>query len=302
MRVVVFGASGVQGAAQINALCRAGHDPVAVSRNPKPIEVDGRKIESFAADFSDPEAIQESLKNAEIVFLNLPSTSFQPAEPVIAAARTVGTAAKQTPSTRLILFNTSMPVPDVSKNIEAQYHRRQIQDMLRDMQLPVISIQPVCFLDNLLEGWAWPPIRDHNLIRYCHKPDLDVSWISLDDVAQLMLAAMQHPELAGRNFAVGGPETVRLPELTEKLARAWNRPLKYEFQTVEDFSNKIGQAMKNRAHIDPDVLVDQMYRAYMWYNNNNGFKVDMQPVLKELPAKLTSIEEWGRRHNPFNSQ
>jgi uncharacterized protein YbjT (DUF2867 family) len=300
MRVIVFGASGVQGAAQVSALVRAGHHPVAVSRNPKPLSAEGKQIETFAAEFSNSTALGKSLKDAEIIFLNLPSTSFQPAEPTIAAARAVGEAAKKTPSIKLIVFNTSMPVPEESKNIEAQDHRREMRTILRDMGLPVISIQPVCFLDNLLEGWAWPPIRDRQTIVYCHKPTLDVSWIGLDDVAELMVAAIQRPDLAGRNFPVGGPETVRLPQLAERLSRAWGRELKVEFQTIDDFCEKIGAAMKDRANIDIDVLMDQMFRAYTWYNDapEEPFKVDMGSVLKELPAKLSSIEEWGRRHKP----
>ena len=300
MRVVVFGASGVQGSAQVAALVRAGHHPVAVSRNPKPLSVEGKDIETFAADFSDSTALQKSLQDAATIFLNLPSTSFQPAEPTIAAARAVGEAVKKTPSIRLIVFNTSMPVPDESKDIEAQDHRREMRTILRDMGLLVISIQPVCFLDNLLEGWAWPPIKDRNTVVYCHKPTLDVSWISLDDVAALMVAAIERPDLAGRNFPVGGPETVRLPQLAEKLGHAWGRDLKCDFQTIDDFCQKIGAAMRDRANIDADILMDQMFRAYTWYNDapEEPFKVDMGPVLKELPASLSTIEEWGRRHKP----
>lgn len=300
-RVTVFGASGVQGAAQVKALIKAGHHPVAVSRNPKPLEINGQNVETIAADFSDTEALDGAVRNSDAIFLNLPSTSFQPAEATIAAAKAVGEAAKKTSSVKLIVFNTSMPVPDESKNIEAQDHRRIMRDLLRDMGLPVISIQPVCFLDNLLEGWAWPPIRDRSTLVYCHKPTLDVSWISLDNLAKIMIACISRPDLAGRNFAVGGPETVRLPQLAEKLSKGWNKEIKHEFQTVEDFCEKIGAAMRERSGIDADVLVEQMYRAYRWYNDapEEPFKIDMGPVLKELPAELVGIEEWGRQHNPF---
>lgn len=300
-RVTVFGASGVQGAAQVNALVDAGHHPVAVSRNPKPLNINGKDVETYAADFTNHAALEGAVKDAEIIFLNLPSTSFQPAEPTIAAARAVGEAAKKSSSVKLIVFNTSMPVPDESKNIEAQDHRRTMRDLLRDMGLPVISVQPVCFLDNLLEGWAWPPIRDRSTLVYCHKPTLDVSWISLDNLAQIMIACISRPDLAGRNFAVGGPETVRLPQLAEKLSKGWDKEIKHEFQTVEDFCDKIGAAMRERSNIDADVLVEQMYRAYRWYNDapEEPFKIDMGPVLKELPAELAGIEDWGRKHNPF---
>lgn len=300
-RVTVFGASGVQGAAQVTALVKGGHHPIAVSRSLKPLKIDGKDVETCAADFSNSNTLESAVKDAEVIFLNLPSTSFQPAEPTIAAARAVGEVAKKTPSVKLIVFNTSMPVPDESKNIEAQDHRRIMRDLLRGMGLPLISVQPVCFLDNLLEGWAWPPIRDRSTLVYCHKPTLDVSWISLDNLAQIMIACITRPDLAGRNFAVGGPETVRLPQLAEKLSRGWNKDLKHEFQTVEDFCEKIGAAMRERSNIDADVLVEQMYRAYRWYNDapEEPFKIDMGPVLQELPAEMVGIEEWARRHNPF---
>jgi uncharacterized protein YbjT (DUF2867 family) len=74
MRVVVFGASGVQGAAQVAALTNTGHDAVAVSRNPKPLEINGRKVETVALNFDDEQGVAKVLKGADVIFVNLPST------------------------------------------------------------------------------------------------------------------------------------------------------------------------------------------------------------------------------------
>ncbi|KAM5343821.1 hypothetical protein ACJ41O_012358 [Fusarium nematophilum] len=295
-RVVVFGASGVQGAAQVAALARAGHHPVAVSRKPKPLEIDGIPIETAAADFSDEEAISRALRGAELVFLNLPSTSFQPTGPLMAGVKTIGRVASQSSTLRLIIFNTSMPVPEVKLGTKAQDDRVEIKTILRDVGVPVISLQPVVFLENLFEGWAYPPIAERQTIVYCHKPDLEVSWICHHDVAQLMMAAMDKPHLAGRDFTVGGPETVRLGELAEKLSRAWDRDLSHECQTVDGFCDKFGSAMRARSGLDVNTVVQQMHKAYTYYNEapEKPFKIDMGPVLEELPVRLTTIEEWGR--------
>lgn len=74
MRVVVFGASGVQGAAQVAALTNAGHNAVAISRNPKPLEINGRQVETAALNFDDEDAVAEVLQGADVIFVNLPST------------------------------------------------------------------------------------------------------------------------------------------------------------------------------------------------------------------------------------
>jgi len=298
MRVVVFGASGIQGAAQVAALSRAGHDAVAVSRNPEPLSIDGRSVETAAADFNDEAAITKIIDGAERVFVNLPSTSFHQAEPILSAAEAIGRIAKSS-GVRLIVFNTSMPIAETSQDIKAQEDRREMRRIFRESGVPTISIEPVCYLDNLLEGWALPPIRDRNTVVYCHKPSLRASWICHQDVAQLMMAAMQRPDLAGRDIPVGGPEMVHLTELTEKLSRAWGRKLECDNQTVADFCEKISKTMQGRG-LETDKIVSQMFKAYTYYNEapERPFEIDMGPVLKELPVKLTTIEEWGKTHRP----
>ena len=150
MRVVVFGASVVQGRHQVHALARAGHSVVAVSRNPKALVVDNKHVETFAADFGDAIAIERLLQKADRVFVNLPSTSFNQSEPILAAAKSIGEAAKKA-DVPLIIFNTSMPVPKQVQDITAQDDRREMKKLLRK-SVPTISIEPVVYLDNLLEG------------------------------------------------------------------------------------------------------------------------------------------------------
>ncbi|KAJ4364451.1 hypothetical protein N0V83_009045 [Neocucurbitaria cava] len=303
MRVVVFGASGVQGRHQVRVLARAGHSVVAISRNPQPLVVDDKyPVTTTAADFTDSAAIDSVLHGADRIFVNLPSTSFNQAGPILAAAKAIGSAAKKA-NVPLILFNTSMPVPKEKQDIKAQDDRREMKKLLRESGVPVISIEPVVYLDNLLEGWALPPIRDRNTVVYCHKPSLRVSWICHHDVAQLMAAAMHRPDLAGRDFPVGGPETVRLSELAAKLSRAWGRELSYENQTVADFCEKIGKSMQGRG-LDTETIVSQMFRAYTYYNEaeDEPFNVDMGPVVRDLGVRLTGIEEWAARRSPWDDK
>ncbi|KAL1796011.1 hypothetical protein ACET3X_006235 [Alternaria dauci] len=301
MRVIVFGASGVQGQHQVHALARAGYSVVAVSRNPKPVLMDEKPVKTFAADFTDRNAIAKVLQGADRVLLNLPSTSFNQSEPIIAAAKYIGEAAKNA-KVPLVVFNTSMPVPKESQGIVAQDDRREMRRLLRE-SVPTISIEPVVYLDNLLEGWALPPIRDRDTVVYCHKPDLRVSWICHHDVAQIMMAAMHHPELAGRDIPIGGPETVVLSQLTEKLSKAWGKQLSYENQTVADFCDKIGKTMQGRG-LETDTIVSQMFKAYTYYNEaeDEPFNVDMSSLVEELGVNLTPIEEWAKRRSPWDDK
>ena len=137
---------------------------------------------------------------------------------------------------------------------------------------------------------------------YSHKPTLEASWICLDDVASLMVAALKTPEkFIGRNIPVGGAETVRPGQLAEKLSRAWGRDLKYEELDLEEFGARMRGAMPGgKTTPEGEKLIAEVQGLYRYFNDapDEPFKVDMGPVLKELPCTLTPIEEWGRRKRP----
>lgn len=293
MRVAVIGASGDQGAAQVAALARAGHHPVAISRTPAPLAIDGCPIETARADFADPAAVRAALAGAEALFLNLPSTSFQAAEPLIEATRLIAGIAAEVGISRIV-FNTSMPVPDEPHGFEAQDARREMRRLLFAGNVPTVSIQPVVFLDNLLKGWAWPSIRDRGILSYPHRADLDVSWICHADLAALMIAALDRPHLAGRSFPVGGPETVRLPQLAAILSRSCGRTIAWESESIDAFCLRIGRVLESRSTLDSAAIVERLRRIYTWYNESpeHPFRIDMAPVLRELPVKLTPIASW----------
>jgi len=297
MRVVVFGATGDQGSAQVRALVAAGHQPVAVSRRAAPWQIAGRQVETLAADFADLPSLERACAGADAVFLNLPSTSFQAAEPLVLAAGHIAQAAARVQGLRMLVFNTSLPVPEERRGFAAQDARHEMRRRIFASGIPAVSIQPVVFLDNLLKGWAWPSIARDRRIVYAHKDTLDVSWICHDDLAALMLAALERPQLAGRSFAVGGPETVRLPVLAEKLGRAWKLPMTWQSQSIDDFCQRMRQVFEGRSSLEADRLIGELHRIYTWYNDSpeRPFCVDMAPVLRELPVVLTPIEVWAAR-------
>lgn len=294
-RIVVFGATGDQGRAQVEALARAGQHTVAVNRSGRSLPVDGAAVEAAAADLSDAAAIQRAVEGADAIFLNLPSTSFQAAEPLIAATAAIARAAERA-GVGVIVFNTSLPVPDDKRGFAAQDARHDMRSILFAGAVPAISIEPVVFLDNLLKGWAWPSIAERGVLAYPHRAELEVSWICHADLAQLMIAASRRPELSGRHFAVGGAETVRLEQLAAILSRAWGVDLAVENQTIDTFVGNMGAVFEGRSSLDAQRMTSELKRIYEWYNLSpeTPFKVDMTEVLKVLPVTLTPIADWAR--------
>ena len=293
MKVAVFGATGDQGAGQLRRLIAAGHTPVAISRNPAA----SAQYEARAADFADHTSLLRAIAGVDAIFLNFPSTSFNAAEPLIEAAGIIATAAANDPGVSMLVFNTSLPVSKEKMGYMAQDARVEMRSRILASGVKTVIVQPVVFLDNLLKAWCWPGILRDACIVYPHAETLDVTWICHDDIADLMIAAMTRPHLAGRIFAIGGGETVRGPQLAAKLSRAWRRTLTFQSLGVEDYAARMYQVFSRTTNIDADRLVAEMIRNYRRYNESpdRPFRIDMAPVLREIPVKLCTIEDWAAR-------
>ncbi|MBC7860561.1 MAG: SDR family oxidoreductase, partial [Burkholderiaceae bacterium] len=136
MKVVVFGASGDQGQAQMRQLVAAGHQPLAAARNPASLDPSWPTI---AADYRDPESLRRAADGADAVFLTLPSTSFQKAQDVHDAAARVADAARDA-GVPLLIFNSSMIICDAPNGFAAHDARHAIRQSLFDSAVPTISI------------------------------------------------------------------------------------------------------------------------------------------------------------------
>lgn len=289
------------GAAQVAALAQAGHEPIAASRSPpSSLQIDGHLVRTAAVDFTDRAAVEKTLKDTapDAIFVTLPATAFQPAERVLRGAAHIGELAAAQTSIQLAVFNASTPVPEDPQDVKVHVDRLAIRAALRAHGLPVVSLQPVVYLDNLLEGWARPALAERHTVLYCHQPTLEVSWLCHDDMAALMVAALTRPHLAGRNLPVGGGETVRLPVLAEKLGRGWGRRIEWESQSLDDFCEKLSDALAGTSLAAREDVVKDTRAVYEYYRATEEFKVDMEQVLRELPVKMTTIEEWAEKH-PF---
>ncbi|WP_439532156.1 SDR family oxidoreductase [Polymorphobacter sp.] len=295
MKITVFGASGDQGQAQMRQLLAAGHQPLAAARDPASLDPDWPAI---VADYGDADSLRRAVAGAEAVFLTLPSTSFQKAQDVQAAAARVAEATRDA-GVGMLVFNSSMIICDAHNGFAAHDARFAIREQLFASGVPTVSIQPVIYLDNLLRAWAYPDIIGDSMIRYPHEETLEVCWISEDDTAKLMIAAAERPGLAGRAFNVGGREAVRGPVLAQRLSEVLGRRIGFETLPIARFAERMATVFQSTATLDVAALTTALERIYAWYNHapERPFQVDMGPVLAELPVALESIEQWAARQN-----
>jgi uncharacterized protein YbjT (DUF2867 family) len=298
--VLVLGATGDQGAPQVRSALARGWQVRAAARSAERVArahaPAGASLQPVAVDHADEASLARALDGVDVVLANYPSSSLHDGPALVAAAARLGRAAARA-GTRLVVFNASLPLPPRSLGFNAQDVRIAQRAALRDAGVPVVSIQPVVYMDNLLRGWAYPSIVERSTFEYPHAPELEVSWICQDDLAALMLAAAERPALAGRDFNVGGPEVLRGPQVAAILSGVLGRPIAFVSQPVEEFAARMHRVFARDASLDAESLTRELARIYRWYNDapERPFRIDMASVLAELPAPLTTFRDWASR-------
>ena len=129
---------------------------------------------------------------------------------------------------------------------------------LRATGVPLTVVRPSLFMDNLLTRWVKPYLLEDGEFSYPHRPDLEVSWICLDDVARLMIATLASDDFAGETLDVGASRTAR-PEVARLLGDVLGRPVVYR-QIAAEFGERMYRCSR-RLGLDRETYVSKTSRS-----------------------------------------
>jgi uncharacterized protein YbjT (DUF2867 family) len=296
--VTVFGASGRQGQEQLRELMTQGYWPRAASRQKDVLDAAGLEgVAVMAADYADPSSLDRVLENADAVFFQHPQV--ERPDRILAFATNVGQAAKRADVKRFIV-NSTMWAPDEPCGNAMYDLELSIEDVFGDLGLPLVVFRPTIFMDNWATVFWKPMLVGEHKYRYPHRHDLPMSPISLADVAQFMVAGLQHDDLVGERLRIAGPETLTPLQMADILSEAiGGSPIEYEYQTTRDFSNFVYDIFGVGTGVDRETYV-QYFDDYYTFNNDapqQPFYYDVAPLLKRIPIRMETFREWAGKQD-----
>ena len=295
--LIIFGATGQQGMAQVDAA--KDRRVIAIGRQ----RVERRRAETQGGanidwrqlDLADRVAVKALFSSASdkpSVLLTMPSSSFNPEAALLRQFDNILAAASG--QVAKLIFNTSMFVPPELSGFQALDVRRRMITMLVQSGLPYVVVKPVIYMDNLLTDWARPALVQNHVFRYPHHDALDVSWISLADVARIMLALTTSTAFDQSEITIGGPETLRGPQVAQNLSQALGYEVRFETMPIAEFADIMAGLFAQRNGYDATRLKRELMRVYEWYNmsDTHPFKVDAGPIYRELGLTPSPMREW----------
>jgi uncharacterized protein YbjT (DUF2867 family) len=302
-KVAVFGASGVQGRMQVHELLAQGHAPRAITRTAGAY-ADPRYagLEIAAADYDDPASLDAALAGVDAVFGQ--PFSMGDEDMLVRQMNALADALVRA-KVPLFVFNTSMWAPRSPCGVRGYDVILEMEQIFEARDLAVIFFEPTLFMNNLQGSWIRDQIANHGKFTYCHKPEMEADWICLEDVARYMVAALSHPDLAGRKIRIGGPERLKAKDVVAILAEAVGRPVVHEYITPRDFAQGLWDLYKDLDEYEAnggnlprgkseEQYVGDIDRFYSFCNDSplRPFLIDQAELERTLSVPRTTMRQW----------
>ncbi len=296
-RILVLGATGDQGHPLLTRLIAAGMTPVAALRNPQALaNTEFAAVETVEASLYDSQSMIAAAKGMDGIAANLPfvfdrELARQLGANIADAARANGV--------RKIVFNTSCHVEDHDIDNPAHDGRREIEAAIVTSGAAYAILEPKVFMDNMIRSWNKPSIVKQGIFAYPAKPDLNISWICLDDVAAYMVEALARDDLPNGRYRVGGPEALTGGEVAARLSKAAGRPITFKSLTPDEFASAMSLLVTGSPNVVPLSIYDGMASFYRWYNTQpvSPLIADVAEMARHFRHSPTSLDTWAARQD-----
>lgn len=296
-RILVLGATGDQGHPLLTRLIGAGMVPVAALRNTAALaKTEFSCVETVEADLYDMQSMIAAAKGMDAIAAHLPFV-FD-----LELAKTLGdniAAAARANHVKKIVFNTSCYVADFDNGDPAHDGRRYIEQAIADSGADYTIFEPKVFMDNMIRSWNKPSIVNNGIFAYPAKPDLEISWICLDDVAAFMVEALSRNDLSNGRYAIGGPEALVGDEVAARLSKVAGKPILFKSLSPDEFASAMSLLVTGSADVEPLSIYDGMASFYRFYNSRpqSPLIANTQAMTQTFRHRPMTIDEWAAKQD-----
>jgi NADH dehydrogenase len=315
--VLVFGASGQLGGAILHELCRCGKHPIAFSRSrgsfPPHIS---SKIEIVEGDLSNFDSVRSACARADRVIAT--ASSIVPRKhdrfgvDDVNYYRNIVRACKESGIERLI-YISAFPTPYDEQIPEFQI-KREIEQLILESGVPYTIFRGAAFMDIYFavmgsrivsEGVAQPTLmrgfwltrlysaltsgllENHGIALLPGNGKARQAFISVEDVARVMVRALDLDASRNRIEELGGPEALSWREVAETYASVLDRK-------VRKVVLPLWLLRLLRFSLAPFSPAGANIMAILWLLGRYDYTPDMQQLSSQYGVELTATESFLR--------
>ncbi|AYG81104.1 hypothetical protein DWB77_03243 [Streptomyces hundungensis] len=208
MRLTVFGATGGIGRHVVQQALASGHEVTAVVRDPARFSVQGKGLEVFQADLTDPESLREAVAGRHAVLSGLGARKRSDAGITTRLTRSVLAAMEAEGTRRLVVVSAAPVGPEApGDGLLDRAMRSMISAVLKDVYVDLAAMEA----ELAASATDWTSVRPPKLTdkpltgtyrRVVGGTPKAARTIARADVAHAMLACVDDPATVKRGVGV----------------------------------------------------------------------------------------------------
>lgn len=285
-KILLFNATGGQGATIARRLQEKGHQVIAPVRSEKNITIlKERNIAAFLTDFS-VDSLLPIIEKADKVVLQISaqvvaSTMVEIAEKSMEAIQKAGN-----PTTVFVISST---IANAKTGIPSVDARLKMVALAKEKlpNAPILSSTE--YLENFSTAYR-QAIMENSVIPQTIPPTFPVNYLSWNDLASYVLAALDADNLEGKIYPIGGNEGLTGKALAERLGKVLGKELNYTPVTHEQLQGILTPILGEAVAKD--------YAAFYHWQDGEGADLlnpDTSEIRRLLGVTLPSFEEWAKQ-------
>jgi uncharacterized protein YbjT (DUF2867 family) len=280
--ILVAGATGAVGGQVARRLLDKGAAVRVLARRGSPYEaLRAAGAEPVIGDLKDPTSLAEACRGVDAVVTTANSAGRggeDTAETVdLQGNRNLIDAARKADVGRFVF--TSVLVPDILRSQPFLQAKLATEDYLRRSGLEYTILRPTMFMDAWIAMAVLMPLEAGEPVTVAGDGRRKHSFVAAGDVAEFLVAAVDHPAAENASINVGGPE-----------ALSWS-------EVVHRCEGILGRRLPVR-HVRPGESVPGLpaeVAAMLASTDDYDSVVDMTKVASTFGMKLTTVDEFLRR-------
>lgn len=286
---LVVGATGLLGGEIARALAATGRrvrGSVRTTSDPARVAaIENAGVETVQADLTRPRDLPGLCSGVDTIITTASSTRSQLEGDTIASVDLKGQLdlleAALSQGVRHLIF-VSFPPANIA--FPLQDAKRKVEEAIRASGIAYSILQPTHFW----EVWLSPALGFDAVARKARLfgPGTgEMSWISMLDVRDAALAAVDNPRALGRAFPLGGPDLLSQEAIVQRFEAETDLP--FERETVPF-------AVLKQMYDTAEDPLQESFAALSLICGRGGWSIDMTETLSILPYRQRSIDGFVR--------
>ncbi|MEM1323592.1 MAG: NmrA family NAD(P)-binding protein [Bacteroidota bacterium] len=284
-KVILFGATGMQGTAIAKQLQKEGYHIIAPVRTQEKVDLLAKyNVEACITDFSFA-SLEGIAQKADEAVLLVPAVI--PTADMVPFTKNALSALKEANISRIV-FNISSVIPDKKTGIAGPDTRLEMKEVAFKI-IPTISVtSSTLYLENFSTAYRQAILEQGN-IPQAVPADVPIAYMSMDDLGKYVTAILKDNSLEGQFFPIGGKEALTGTEVAAQLSEIIGQSVNYfalqPEQLIGFLSGMLGEALATQ--------VGEMY-AWEGTTGKNKLYPNTTDLREHLGLDLPSFKDWAK--------